>query len=333
VNNLPIAVRSVLPTGNGAFIVHSELSHTLPGYELKGCNPYLASIPGLPSRTLRQWLGDAEVVHLSPNTGHIPLPPGRRRVLTFHSFDIDPDDMEQASVAQRLYYRHVLRPAIIAACASADRIVAVSHFVADCIRYHGLAEKKPLEVIHNGIDTRRFCPATPRAEGRPLRILFVGNPSPRKGFDLVPALAERLPPGIEIAFTTGLRNQRVNATHPRLVSLGSIPYSEMHIAYQQADMLLFPAYREGFGLCVAEAMACGLPVISTMCSAIPELVTEDRGGFLVPPGDFSAMLEKVRLLAKHVSLRESMGAWNRARAVQHFDRARMANSYQTIFAT
>jgi glycosyltransferase involved in cell wall biosynthesis len=331
-NQAGASVRSVMPSGNGAYIVHAELSQTLAGYKLEACNPYLASIPGLPSRLLRQWLGGAEVVHLSPNTGHIPLPSGKRRVLTFHSFDIDPADMEQASVAQRIYYRHVLRPAIIAACASAERIVAVSRYVADCIRHHGLAGKKSLEVIYNGIDTERFRPATPRADDRPLRILFVGNPSRRKGFHLLTALAEKLPPGVELAFTTGLRNQQVQSVHPRLVSLGSIPYSKMHLAYQQADILLFPAYREGFGLCVAEAMSCGLPVISTRCSAIPELVTEGFGGFLVPPGDFPAMLEKILLLLQQTSLRESMGAWNRTRAIEYFDRKRMANEYQAIFA-
>lgn len=321
-----------MPSGNGACIVHAELSEALSGYELVTCNPYLASIPGLPSRPLRQWLGDADVVHLSPNTGHIPLPSGKRRVLTFHSFDIDPTDMEQASIAQRVYYRHVLRPAIIAACASADRIVAVSRYVAECIHRHGLAGKKPLDVIYNGIDTERFRPSTSRTEGQPLRILFVGNPSRRKGFHLLTALAEKLPAGVELAFTTGLRNHQVGSIHPRFVSLGSIPYSKMHLAYQQADILLFPAYREGFGLCIAEAMSCGLPVISTNCSAMPELVNEGLGGFLVSPGDFPAMLEKILLLLQETGLRASMGAWNRTRAIQYFDRKRMANEYQAIFA-
>lgn len=321
-----------MPSGNGAYIVHAELAKTLPGYQLKGCNPYLASIPGLPSRSLRRWLDDAEVVHLSPNTGQIPLCSKKRRVLSFHSFDIDPEDMAQASIAQRIYYHRVLRPAITAACASADRIVAVSRYVADCIRRHGLASGKPLDVIYNGIDTQRFCPATSRSGDRPLRILFVGNPSRRKGFHLLSELAQQLPSGVELAFTTGLRNQQIRPTDPRLVSLGSIPYSEMHLAYQQADILLFPAYREGFGLCVAEAMSCGLPVISTSCSAIPELVTEGSGGFLVTPGDFTAMLEKIRLLSIDASLRESMGAWNRTNAVQRFDRNTMTKNYQSVFS-
>ena len=326
-----VSVRSVIPSGNGAYIVHAELSTILPSYQLQGCNPYLASIPGLPSRTLRQWLGDAEVVHLSPNTGHIPLPPGRRRVLTFHSFDIDPDDMEQASPAQRLYYRSVLRHAVIAATKSADRLVAVSKFVADCVRRHCPIDTKPVEVIYNGIDTQRFRPMNEVDRDRPLRVLFVGNPTRRKGFHLLAKLADQLPDGVELAFTSGLRDEQVKLAHKRLVSLGHFPYSEMHRLYQEADVLLFPAYREGFGLCVAEAMASGLPVVSTNCSAIPELIDEGRGGFLVAPGDIPAMLERTHRLLGSTELRRDMGEWNRVRAVRDFDRAGMVKAYSAVF--
>ncbi len=320
-----------MPSGNGAYIVHAELSTMLPGYQIQACNPYLASIPGLPSRKLRHWLGDAEVVHLSPSTGHVPLPPVRRRVLTFHSFDIDPLDMEQASFAQRLYYKHVLRPATIAACTSADRIIAVSHYVADCVRRNDLAGHKQIDVIYNGIDTNRFRPIEGETKDRPLRILFVGNPSRRKGFHLLLDLAARLPRGVEIAFTSGLRNQRIDTQNPLLVSIGSVPHSAMHTLYQSADILLFPAYREGLPLCVAEAMSCGIPVVSSNCSGIREMIIDGSGGFLVPPGDSDALLEKIRLLTSDEGLRRSMGQRNRARAVQQFDRNRMARDYEAIF--
>jgi len=332
-NPVDLSVRSIMPRGNGAFIVHAELADTLPGYELAGCNPYLAAIPGLPHPKLRRWLAAAEVVHLSPGTGHIPLPGRPFRIQTFHSFDFDLANIEQASPAQRLYYRHVLRPAVLSASLSADRIVAVSRFVADNIRGHQLAGSKKIEVIYNGVDTGRFRPCESPRLDQPLRILFVGNPSRRKGFHLLPGLVDALPDGTEIAFTTGLRDQHVQAGHPRLISLGSVPHSEMHTLYQQADILLFPAYREGFGLCVAEAMSCGLPVISTNCSAIPELVVDGRGGFLVAPGDFPAMLEKISVLAKDLGRRRAMGDWNRERALALFDRERMTNDYRTLFAT
>ena len=333
VENLPIPVRSVLPTGNGAFIVHSELSHALPGYELKGCNPYLASIPGLPDRNLRTWLGQCNLIHTSPNTGHVPLRHGIRRVLTFHSFDIDPDDMEQASTVQRFYYRNVLRHAVTAATKSADRLVAVSKFVADCVRRHCPIDTKPVEVIYNGIDTQRFRPIQEVDRDRPLRVLFVGNPTRRKGFHLLAGLAEQLPDGVELAFTSGLRDEQAKTAHKRLVPLGRVPYSEMHRLYQQADILLFPAYREGCPLCVAEAMASGLPIVSSNCSGIPELIDEGRGGFLVAPGNIPAMLERTLRLLANTQLRRDMGAWNRTRAVRDFDRALMANKYHDLFAS
>jgi glycosyltransferase involved in cell wall biosynthesis len=326
-------VRSALPTGNGAFIVHEELSRTVPGYELAGCDPYLASIPGLPSRHLRRWLSGAPVAHLSPNTGHIPLSGDIARVLTFHSFDIDPGDMEQASLTQRFYYRHVLRRATVAACRSATRMIAVSRYVADRIRRNRLPGAEKVEVIYNGIDTARFRPAERQEQDRPFRILFVGNPTRRKGFQWLSQLASELPPGVEIAFTAGLRNQVTLESHSSLIPLGTIPYAEMHTAYQQADMLLFPAYREGFGLCIAEAMACGLPVVSSNCSAIPELLSNGRGGFLVAPGDLPGMIAAVTRLAGDRPLREAMGAWNREQATTRFDRDRMASDYQAVFSS
>lgn len=326
-------VRSVMPQGNGAYIVHAELAEALPEYELAACNPYLASLPRLPHPGMRRWLAKAPVVHLSPSYGHIPLPPDCARVITFHSFDIDPANMAQASVAQRIYYRHVLRPAVIASANSGNRLVAVSRYIADCVRQHCLSGSKSVDVIYNGIDTQRFRPVENTSQDRPLRVLFVGNPTRRKGFHLLAGLAEQLPEGVELAFTSGLRDEHVKSAHRRLVSLGRVAYSEMHHLYQQADILLFPAYREGFGLCAAEAMASGLPIVSTNCSAIPELVDEGRGGFLVTPGDIPAMLEKTRRLLASTELRRDMGEWNRSRAVKDFDRGRMANEYRELFTS
>lgn len=322
-----------MPNGNGACIVHAELASTLSNYELLPCNPYFASIPGLPFASLRKWLGKAPVVHLSPSYGHVPLPQGTARVLTFHSFDIDLGNIEQASAAQRFYYKNVLRHAVFSATKSADRLVAVSKFVADCVLKHCPTNTKPVEVIYNGIDIHRFQPEKNANSDRPLRVLFVGNPTRRKGFHLLAGIAEQLPDGVELAFTSGLRDEEVKATNRRLVSLGRVPYSEMHRVYQQADILLFPAYREGFGLCAAEAMASGLPIVSTNCSAIPELVDEGRGGFLVTPGDIPAMLEKTRRLLASTELRRDMGEWNRSRAVKDFDRGRMANEYRELFTS
>jgi len=90
--------------------------------------------------------------------------------------------------------------------------------------------------------------------------------------------------------------------------------------------------REGFGLGVAEAMACGLPVVATDCSFFPHLVEHGRGGFLCPAGDCRAFAEAVNLLASSPSLRAEMGAFNRARIEESFTLDRMVRSYAELFS-
>lgn len=329
-----LKVRSVLARGNGANIIHSELEKALPFYELRSCSPYLASFPGLPIPGLRNWLAESQIVHLPADYGHVPLPADCMRVITFHNFYTDTENLATASMAQKLFYQQVLRHSVSAAVRSAHRIVVVSRFLADCVRRNcEIPNNVPIDIIYNGIDTQRFRPGDHTESDRPLRVVFVGNPSRRKGFELIRALAEKLPPHVELAFTSGLRGEHVRPNNPRLVSLGRVPYGEMHHVYRQADVLLFPTYREGFGLCVAEAMACGLPVVSSNCSAIPELIDEGLGGYLVPPGDLAAFVERTRRLLSDAELRKAMGSWNRAKAVKEFDRERMIVQYQSLFSS
>lgn len=326
--NVPF-VRSVLPAGNGACIVHRMLASGLPGYELREINAWQAAVPRLPFLGLRRWLGEAAVAHLPAECGPVPLPARTRRVVALHGYYIDDEHLARSSPVQRLYYRHVLRRTIPPAVKSADRVVVVSRFLADMLAKSGISARAPVEVIHNGIDTDRFAPAIGRGD-RPLRVLFVGNPTRNKGFHLLSAIAARLPPGAELLFTLGMRRQAHEAS-PGLRALAPVPYARMHEVYQQVDVLLFPTFREGFGLCVAEAMACGLPVVSTHCAAIPELVDEGKGGFLLPPGDIDGMARAVNRLLAEPSLRADMGAYNRARTLRDFRLSHMQAAYRQLF--
>lgn len=324
------AVRSVVAAGNGAAIVHRMLAAGLPDYRVAEISPRVAAIPPWYRRAAAPHLAGAEVTHLIADYGPAPLSREDARVVAFHNFYLDADCARWASAAQRFYYRAVMSPAVHAAVAAADRLVVVSRFLADCVRT--LAPRVPLEIVYNGIDTERFVPSPDAAGDRPLRVLFVGNPSSRKGFALLAAVASQLPPGVELAFTGGLRDTRVNALAARLISLGRVPYDEMPRAYQTADVLFFPTLREGFGLCVAEAMACGLPVVSTNCSAIPELVVDGCHGFLLAPDDVQGMVAALRRLLSEPSLRADLGAASRERARQRFALPRMLREYAEIFA-
>src|SRR5699024_2169885 len=154
----------------------------------------------------------------------------------------------------------------------ADKVVAVSQFVADTARKY--LTDVPMEVIYNGVDTELFRPGTrQRQPGEPFRLLYVGSWIARKGVDLLPPIMRELGDGFELRYTGGPAADKNRADMPpnmrdigRLNGPGAVV-----AAMQDVDALLFPSRSEGFGLVAAEAMACGLPVIATCGSSLVEV--------------------------------------------------------------
>jgi len=147
----------------------------------------------------------------------------------------------------------------------------------------------------------------------------------------LPAIAAALDRGIIVQHTSGLRAERMLPRARNLVDLGRVGWDEMPELYRSNDILISPTVREGFGLAIAEAMACGLPVVASNCSAVPELVDDGKGGFLCPVGDVGAFAEKINLLAHNPDLRRQMGEYNRAKVETMFTLERMVSEYRELF--
>ena len=94
----------------------------------------------------------------------------------------------------------------------------------------------------------------------------------------------------------------------RVVFAGYVQESAKVEYYNLADLLLFPSAMEGFGLTVAEAMSCELPVVVSDRGSLPELVVDGEGGFLVDPSDHDAFVRKTLLLCADPMLRKKLGA-------------------------
>jgi glycosyltransferase involved in cell wall biosynthesis len=85
-------------------------------------------------------------------------------------------------------------------------------------------------------------------------------------------------------------------------------------------------------MAVAEAMACGLPVVASNCSSITELIEDGQGGFLCPVGDMDAFAERINLLAASIELRRAMGDFNREKVARDFSLEKMVGAYERLFS-
>lgn len=318
---------SPLASGNGAHVVHKMLEARIPGYRVCSYHPWLTLLPPLVYPVCRRT--PADLVHTTPDYAIFNMRARSPLVITFHNFVLDHYMRAYSSWLQRLHYATDLKLFTRKAVQRATRLTAVSRFTAELARRE-LGIEEPIRVIYNGIDERHFSPAKVNENGK-IRVFFSGNLSRRKGADLLPAIAERLDDNIEILYTSGLRGHGTLPAHPALVPVGSIPYKEMPQVYQRSDMLLFPSRREGFGLAAAEAMACGLPVVASNCSSLPELIEDGRGGYLCTPGNPAAFAERINNLAASPGLRSEMGSYNRNRVEEDFTLARMVEEYMTLF--
>jgi glycosyltransferase involved in cell wall biosynthesis len=114
----------------------------------------------------------------------------------------------------------------------------------------------------------------------------------------------------KLARTLGVEN--------RILFQGGIKNSELPHYYSMAKVAVFPSIGvETFGISIAEAMSCGVPVISTRVGGIPEVVAEGTG-LLVPPRDEVSLSEALKTLISDNALRERMSAGGRRRIVENF---------------
>lgn len=250
-----------------------------------------------------------------------------------HHCILDPVLDPHRTFVQSLYHHHLVRRFESATLQAADAVVAVSDYSAGS--FHECHGGPRARVIANGIETDYFCPdPRPKAgrDGGPVRLLFVGNLTERKGADLLPRIMAELGPGFELRYTSGLRAVNAFPDARAMVPLGRLTRDELRDEYRRADLLLFPTRLEGFGYAVAEAMACGTPVVTTRCSALPELVDDGRTGRLCRMDDVAGFADAVRELVADNELLYRMGRAARMIAIERFSMSRMAHSYAALLA-
>lgn len=198
--------------------------------------------------------------------------------------------------------------------ALADLVLAPSDFVRRAILELGCAPEK-IKLVPYGLSLSKYSEAPNTKVGQ---VLFVGTVGLRKGAQYLAAAAR----------TLGQRHRDITvrvvgpvpekvATHPVFAGptyVGQVPRSTVFAEYRQADVFVLPTICEGCALVHLEAMAAGVPVITTPnCGSV---VRDGVDGYIVPVRDSDAIAERVERIVFDRQLRAEMSANARARAQQ-----------------
>jgi len=198
---------------------------------------------------------------------------------------------------------------------AADYVFTISAAARSTYARYGVPDSKLVTLPGRGADTRVLCPADRRRSGT-FRALYVGVVSFGKGIAyLLEAWRQLRWPDAELHLVGGIdRDFRpLLARYQGLAGLhlsGHLP--DPLSSYQHADIFVFPSLDEGAAKVTYEAMACGLPVITT-AAAISE-VRDGVEGFVVPVRDADALAQRLDQLRADDRLRRAMGQAARARA-------------------
>jgi len=196
--------------------------------------------------------------------------------------------------------------------ALADVILCPSGFCRNALSVEGAPLEK-VRLLPFGIHPRFFSTKKNRGSigNSALRVLFAGNTPIRKGLpDLVLALERLASSRVEAVFAGETSTLTPYGLHraSRVGSLlGNIPRTTMQDQYLQADVFALPTVSDVFPAVVLEAMAAGLPVITTPNCGCADVVRDGVDGFIVPIRAPDRIAEKLELLATNPALRAEMG--------------------------
>lgn len=252
-------------------------------------------------------------------------------VTTLHHCVQDPNFKKYKTQAQSLYHNLWITPIEKYNLSKAKVITTVSQYTANCAKK--IFNISDIIVIYNGIDTNIFYRKDPIKHSKNekfFKLIFVGNSSVRKGFDLLPKIMEKLGDQYQLFYTSDAKNY-----HPLPQNMIQLEHQktaeDLASIYREMDALLFPSRLEGFGLVVAEAMACGLPPIIANSSALPELVTQNQSGMICEKDNIDNFVESIKRLKENQILQEYISI-NASQTIQNqFNFEDMIRSYIKIY--
>jgi glycosyltransferase involved in cell wall biosynthesis len=220
-----------------------------------------------------------------------------------------------------------------------DHIVTVSRQSRQDILQAFSCKPEAVKVIPCGVDTEIFS-LRPDIKREAFRLITTASSDqPLKGLSiLLNAFSRLLPEFPELTLIVIGKLKEDGSTEKELHQLqlqnkvqfkSGISTDDLIIEYAKATLAIVPSLYEGFGLPAAEALACGVPLISSDGGALPEVVGE--AAYLVKAGDIDALKNSIRLLLQDPSLREALSIKGREHGLQQLCWSRVAEEMTAFY--
>ncbi len=221
-----------------------------------------------------------------------------------------------------------------------DRVVCVADAVAGVVRgREGVADERVV-TIRNGVAVMEGGGRREEAASSAPLIGMVSNLNRSiKGIEYflhaVPKILEAVPTARFLILGGGRLRPRYEALAQQLGVAEAIEFAghqqDIGRFYRAMDVSVLTSLSEGLSITLLESMAYGLPVVVTDVGGNPEVVVEGETGFVVPPKDVDAFVERVVTLLKDEDLRKRFGSAARARATSEFSMARVNDRYLKLY--
>lgn len=174
---------------------------------------------------------------------------------------------------------------------NADAIAVPTRFAAETFISEGVAAEK-LIVNPYGVEPDAFKPRDVPADG-PFRVLFAGSVGVRKGVPDLLLAFDKMPPGTELHLAGpiehGMADLLARHARPGLIVHGPLAFARLKELYRSSTVFCLPSIEEGLAQVLLQAMASGLPVVTTEAAGGAELVVAGENGLIVPVGDPHAL--------------------------------------------
>ncbi|MDI6644414.1 MAG: glycosyltransferase family 4 protein [Methanobacteriaceae archaeon] len=221
-----------------------------------------------------------------------------------------------------------------------NKIITVSYSTRNALIENYGVNPKRIQVVHNGVDLE-LIDSVKVDEKYKNSIIYVGRLAPHKHVDdlisALKSLRNQIPTiklkivgnGIEkenlakMVTTLGLDNN--------VEFLGELDYKDVILEIKKSNVLVLPSTREGFGMVLAEAGACKVPVIAYRTGGVVEIVEDGKNGFLVESRDIGGMAEKIQFFISNNDITNQMGLYGYKKVENFFKWNRIVKTLIKIY--